>query len=132
MEYTKKKFNFRGKTLEELQAMSLEEFSKLCTSRVRRALLNGVDKKFLKKVETAKANSKAKPVRTHRRDVVVVPSMVGARIAVHRGNSFEAIDVTEKMLGHYVGEFVLTRKKLQHGKAGIGATKSSSAITARG
>jgi small subunit ribosomal protein S19 len=54
------------------------------------------------------------------------------KIAVHRGNTFETVDVNERMLGHYIGEFVLTRKRLQHGKAGIGATKSSTAITARG
>lgn len=131
MEHTAKKFNFRGKTLDELQKMSLEEFAKLCKSRPRRSLLKGVDKKFLKKVEAAKKNPKAKPVRTHRRDVVIIPAMVGVKVAVHRGNSFESIDITEKMLGHYLGEFALTRKKLQHGKAGIGATKSSAAITAR-
>lgn len=126
-----KKFNFRGKTLEELQAMSLAEFGKLCKSRPRRALVNGIDKKFLKKIEANIKNAKAKPVRTQRRDIVIIPAMVGAKVAVHRGNSYESIDITEKMLGHYLGEFALTRKRLQHGKAGIGATKSSSAVTAR-
>ncbi len=132
MEHTAKKFNFRGKPLEELQNMSIEEFAKLCKSRPRRSLLKGIDKRFLKKVENAKKNPKAKPIRTHSRDIVIIPAMVSAKIAIHRGNSFETIDITEKMLGHYLGEFALTRKKLQHGKAGIGATKSSSAVTARG
>jgi small subunit ribosomal protein S19 len=127
-----KKFNYRGKTLEELKAMSLEEFAKLCKSRPRRSLLKGYDKKFLKKVEAAKKNPKAKPVRTHRRDLVVIPAIVGAKLSIHKGNSFENVDITEKMLGHYLGEFALTRKKLVHGKAGIGATKSSTAVTARG
>jgi small subunit ribosomal protein S19 len=132
MEAQGKKFNSRGKTLEELLAMSLEEFAKLCKSRPRRSLLKGYDKKFLKKVEAYKKNPKAKPIRTHRRDYIVIPQLVGTKIAVHKGNGFETIDITEKMLGHYLGEFALTRKKLQHGKAGIGATKSSSAVTARG
>ena len=44
----------------------------------------------------------------------------------------QIIEVKERMLGHLLGEFALTRKKLSHGKAGIGATKSSTAITARG
>ena len=126
-----KEFNFRGKKLEELRAMSLEEFAKLCNSRPRRALLDGFDKKLIAKMEKTRGNPKAKPVRTHKRDLVVIPAMVGIKMAVHRGNSFDQVDVTEKMLGHYIGEFVLTRKKLQHGKAGIGATKSSTAITAR-
>jgi small subunit ribosomal protein S19 len=128
-----KEFMFRGKALKDLQAMSLEEFSKLCPSRARRALKkHGADKKILKKVEAFKRNPKSKPIRTHRRDLVVVPAMVGASFAVHKGKEFERVDVNEKMLGHYLGEFALTRKKLQHGKAGIGATKSSTAITARG
>ncbi len=128
----KKEFTFRGKTLDELKAMKIEEFAELCTSRTRRALKKGFDKKFLKKVIAAKNNPKAKPVKTHYRDIVVVPEMIGVRLAVHRGNNFETLDVTEKMLGHYLGEFILTRKRLAHGKAGIGATKSSTAVTARG
>ena len=79
-----------------------------------------------------KQGEKAKPLKTHKRDLVIIPAMVGIRFALHRGNSFETLDVTEKMLGHYLGEMVFTRKRLQHGKAGIGATKSSSAVTARG
>jgi small subunit ribosomal protein S19 len=128
-----KEFTFRGKTVKELQAMSIEEFSKLIPSRTRRALKkNGFEKKILKKIETAKKNPKPKPIRTHRRDLVVVPAMVGVKFAVHKGKEFESVDVNEKMLGHYLGEFALTRKRLMHGKAGIGATKSSTAVTARG
>jgi len=128
----KGEFTFRGKSLEELKAMSIAQFGELCNSRQRRNLKNGFDKQLLKKLDKARGNPKAKPVRTHRRDIVVIPAMVGIRMAIHRGNSFDMVDITEKMLGHYTGELVLTRKKLQHGKAGIGATKSSSAVTARG
>ena len=127
----KKEFTFRGKSLEELQAMKLEEFAKLCTSQARRSLLKGVDKHILAKVAKAKGDAKAKPVRTHSRDLIIIPEMVGTRFAIHRGNTFELLDIDERMLGHYIGEFVFTRKRLQHGKAGIGATKSSTAITAR-
>jgi len=127
-----KEFLFRGKNMEELKAMSLEQFAALCNSRAKRNLLKGFDKKLLKKIEKAKTNPKAKPVRTHGRDLVVIPAMVGVKLAIHKGNTFEQLEVTGKMLGHYTGEFVLTRKKLQHGKAGIGATKSSTAVTARG
>ena len=127
----KKEFTYRGKTLEELQAMKLEEFAKLCTSQARRSLLKGTDKHILAKVAKAKGDAKAKPIRTHSRDLIIIPEMVGTRFAVHRGNTFELLDIDERMLGHYIGEFVFTRKRLQHGKAGIGATKSSTAITAR-
>lgn len=128
-----KKVTFRGKTIEELQALSLQDFAKLCTSRPRRALLKtGIDKKLIKKLEAAKKSAKPKYTKTHRRDLVVVPQMVGGKIAVYKGKDWEQVDVTTRMLGHYLGEFALTRKRLQHGKAGIGATKSSTAVTARG
>ncbi len=128
-----KKVTFRGKTIEELQALSLQDFAKLCTSRPRRALLKtGIDKKLIKKLEAAKKSAKPKYTKTHKRDLIVVPQMVGGKVAVYKGKDWEQIDITTRMLGHYLGEFALTRKKLQHGKAGIGATKSSTAITARG
>jgi small subunit ribosomal protein S19 len=129
----KKEFTYRGKTIEELKALSVEEFAKLCNSRAKKTLEKGFDKHILKKMEKSRMQGeKAKPIKTHQRDLVIIPSMIGLRFAVHRGNSFDTIDINEKMLGHYLGEMIFTRKRLQHGKAGIGATKSSSAITARG
>ena len=127
----KKEYTFRGKTLPELQAMRVEEFADLCDSRTRRSLKKGHNKKILASVEKKKGDVKAKPIRTHDRDLIVIPAMVGSTFAVYRGNSFERLEIVEKMLGHYIGEFVFTRKRLQHGKAGIGATKSSTAITSR-
>ena len=131
----KKEFTFKGKELAELQAMSIKDFSKLCTSRTRRSLLRKVDEQFLKKVkkaqETLKNGKYPKPVKTHNRDHIVLPSMIGITVAVYNGRDFVNVEVKEKMLGHYLGEFSLTRKRLEHGKAGIGATKSSTAITAR-
>ena len=134
----KKESTFRGKEIAELLALSLEEFSKLCTSRARRTIKKTAPElgKLLKKVrkakETIKAGRSARPVKTHNRDAVIVPEMVGVTMAIYNGKEFANIEVREKMLGHYLGEFALTRKKLAHGKAGIGATKSSTAITARG
>ncbi len=128
-----RKVTFRGKTIDELRAMSLQDFAKLCTSRARRALLkNGVDKKLIKKLEGQKNSAKPKIIKTHKRDLIVVPAMVGYKLSVYKGKDWEQIEVSTRMLGHYLGEFALTRKKLQHGKAGIGATKSSTAVTARG
>jgi len=127
----RKEFTFKGKNMQELNELSIDQFADLCDSRIKRSLKKGVDKKIMKKVRIVKGNPKAKPIRTHRRDLIIIPEMVGIRFAIHRGNTFETLEVTEKMLGHYVGELVFTRKRLQHGKAGIGATKSSTAITAR-
>ena len=127
-----KEFTYRGKTLEELKGMPLEQFAKLCNSRSRKSLKDGFDKKFFSKVlKYDLSNVKQKAIRTHRRDIVVIPQMLGMKLAVYRGNNFEQIEVKPGMLGHYLGELVLTRKRLMHGKAGIGATKSSTAITTR-
>jgi small subunit ribosomal protein S19 len=127
----KKEFKFKGKTVPELEQMSIDEFANICTSRQKKSLKKGFDKKMLKKIQNAKAKSNPKPIKTHSRDIIVIPAMIGLKFAVHRGNVFEAVDINEKMLGHYLGEFVFTRKRLMHGKAGIGATRSSTAITAR-
>ncbi len=135
----KKEFTFRGKGIEELGKMGTEEFAKLCTARARRTIRKlGAQEKFrhfLAKVKKAKeamqAGKAVKPVKTHYRDFLVVPEMVGVQLAVYKGNEFSQFEAKDKMLGHYLGEFVLTRKRLVHGKAGIGATRSSTAITER-
>ena len=131
----KKEFTFRGKTMEELQQMNIEEFAKLCDSRARRSLLRGTNEQLMKKIEIArKANTEGgKPiiVRTHNRDTIITPAMVGLMFGIYKGNSFENIEIKEKMIGHYLGEMAMTRKRLLHGKAGIGATRSSTAISAR-
>jgi len=119
----------------ELSEMPLDQFALLVRSRARRTLQHGFDKQLLKRIEkniqTQKAGKEPKAIRTHLRDTVIIPKMVGLRFAVYKGNSFEQVLVIPEMLGHYLGEMVLTRKRLLHGKAGIGATKSSTAITAR-
>ena len=129
-------FTFRGKTRDELNRMSVQEFAKLCNSRARRTMLRNVDQHFLKRVKKAhevlSAGKFPKPLRTHNRDMIVMPQMIGITIAIYNGKEFQNVEMKEKMLGHYLGEYVLTRKRLVHGKAGIGATRSSTAITARG
>jgi small subunit ribosomal protein S19 len=67
----------------------------------------------------------AKPIKTHCRDMVVIPEMVGLNLMIHSGKEFTALDIKPEMLGHYVGEFVITNKKVQHGTPGIGASRSS-------
>src|SRR3989344_7211524 len=122
----RKEFTFRGKNLEELSKMSLEEFAKLCTARGRRTIkktmpeLNKLLKKVRKAAEITGSGKFAKPVRTHNRDAIVVPAMMGVTVAVHNGKEFVNVEIKDKMLGHYLVEFVLTRKRLTHGKAGIG------------
>ncbi len=132
----RKEFAFRGKSLNELLEMELLQFGAIAGSRIKRSITRGIDKTLLKDIETAYAEKKSgkepKPVRTHVRHFPVLPKMVGMRVEVYKGNGFQILEVKERMLGHLLGEFALTRKRLSHGKAGIGATKSSTAITARG
>ena len=131
-----KEFFYRGKKLEELQAMSLEEFTALCDSRIKRSISRGTEKdeefkKMLKKVEGAYNGTYNKTIKTHIRNFPVLPKMVGLKIGVHKGNEFLLVEIKPEMLGHRLGEFALTRKRLLHGKAGIGATRSSTAIATR-
>ncbi len=130
-----KKFTYRGFDLEQLQQMTVQEFAKVCNSRQRRSLLRGFDRHLLKKMEKAreaiKAGKKQPVVRTHLRDAIIIPQMVGLLFGIHKGSAFEVVEIQPEMLGHYIGEMALTRKKITHGKAGIGATRSSTAITAR-
>jgi len=130
-----KEFTFRGKTLPELQQLSVEQFAKLCNSRAKRTLLRGFDKNLMGKIQEGRKQigpeKKLNPIRTHLRDAIIVPQMVGLLFGIHRGNNFEVVEIKPEMLGHYLGEMALTRKKLMHGKAGIGATRSSTAIAAR-
>ena len=127
-----REFKFRGHTLEQLQQMSIEEFAQLLKARERRKLLRGLKfgfnpmiQKLLKKVELAKQGKYKKPIKTHARDMVILPSMVGLEIQVYRGNEFVPVKITEEMIGHRLGEFVLTRKPVEHSGVGKGATRTS-------
>jgi small subunit ribosomal protein S19 len=116
-------FTYKGKTVEELQKMSLEDFAKLVPSKERRNLLRGFndeEKKFLEKLRKSE-----KPVRTHLREIVIIPEMIEKKILVHNGKEWIPVDIRAEMLGHRLGEFALTRKRVLHSAPGVGATKSS-------
>jgi len=122
-------FTYRGYDLDELQDMSLEEVAELLPARMRRSILRGLtveQEKLLDKAqEKTEEESANSPIRTHLRDMPVLPSFVNKTFAVYNGNDFERVRVEPEMLGHYLGEFQLTRNSVEHGQAGIGATRSS-------
>ena len=125
-----RQFSYRGRTFDELQQMSMDEFIRILPSRQRRSLTRGLtaDQRILMELVRSSSRSKSKstrPIKTHCRDMVVLPEMVGLNLLVHNGKEFEAIDVKPEMIGHYLGEFVITNKKVQHGTPGIGASRSS-------
>ena len=119
----KGEFTYRGKTLRDLKKLSLEEFSELLPARQRRTINRGLGdehKKILNKI-----NDGDTTIKTHLRDMIILPGMVGLNLEIHNGKSFERIEVIPEMLGHYFGEYSFTRKRVSHGSAGVGATKSS-------
>jgi small subunit ribosomal protein S19 len=123
-----KEFKYRGYTLEQLQNMSYEMFIGLLPSRMRRSLNKGLSKekmKLLDEIKRFKEGSIKSPIKTHARDMIVLPIMVGATVHVHNGKEFVALEIKPEMIGHYLGEYAITNKKVVHGTPGIGASRSS-------
>ena len=123
----KKDFSFRGMSLDELKKLEVREFAKYLESRPRRSVLRNfqVVENFLKLAK--EKIEKGKKIRTHKRDIIIVPEMVGMKMQVYNGREFVQIEIIGEMLGHRLGEFALTRSKVNHSKAGVGATKGSKA-----
>jgi small subunit ribosomal protein S19 len=123
-----KEFRYRGKSLEELNAMSTEALLQLLPSRARRSLNRGVSEEKRKLLEDARAKRDGKlegEIKTHARDMIVLPTMVGLTIGVHNGREFVPLEIKPEMVGRYLGEYVITNKKVVHGTPGIGASRSS-------
>ncbi|MBU0761163.1 MAG: ribosomal protein S19 family protein [Nanoarchaeota archaeon] len=119
---------YRGRPIEELKTLDAREIAKFLPSRSRRTVLRTFDsiEKFIKRCDRKVA--KGKKIRTHLRDIVIVPKLVGLTIGVHNGKNFQEVLITFEMIGHRLGEFAPTRTRVNHGSAGIGATKSSRAM----
>lgn len=120
-------FTYRGKTAEELQKLSLEEFAKLVPSRQRRSLLRGLTE-TQKKVFRKFRKSHDRFIKTHARDMIIVPEMIGLKFGVHNGKEWVTVEIKPEMIGHRLGEFALTRRRVMHSAPGVGATKSSKYI----
>ncbi len=126
----RKEYTYKGKTTEEMKRMSLQDVAQMLPARQRRTLKRGFteeQKILLKKIRAGKKN-----IETHCRDMLIIPEMIGSDIKVHRGTKdWVMVSVTEDMVGHYLGEFAQTRQKVSHSAPGIGATRSSAAISVR-
>ena len=125
------RFHYRGYTLEELKKMNMDQFIQLLPARARRSLKRGLpprQKKLLERLRRAyRAKKRGKDLltRTHVRDMICFPEMVGLKIGIYNGKSFEIVNIKPEMIGHYFGEFSLTRIRVSHGSPVIGATRSS-------
>lgn len=127
-------FSYKGLNQDDLKKTTLEEFKKLVNSRQRRSLKRGFtekQRKLLEKIRATKRNEEGrhKTIKTHVRNLVIVPEMIGYTINVYNGKTFVPVSIKPQMVGHYLGEFSLTRKPITHGAPGIGASKSSTAVS---
>ena len=117
---------YRGGNLEDLKQLDVREFAKYLPSRQRRTVLRQFQsvENFVRRCETSVSQKKKR--RTHLRDMIVVPRLVGMAISVYNGKTFNEVRITPNMVGHRLGEFSVTRSRVVHGNPGLGATKSSS------
>jgi small subunit ribosomal protein S19 len=126
-----KDFMYRGYTLEQLQNLSMDEFILLLPSRHRRSLQRGLKTEqriLLEKIRAAKEaldKGQSVIVKTHARDMVILPEMVGVTLLLHSGKEFVPVEITPQMIGHYLGEYSITNRPVKHGQPGIGASRSS-------
>ena len=121
----RREFTYRGRTLEALRALSLVELAAILPARARRSIRRGFNAETSRFFERMRESDPAKVVRTHCRDALVLPEHVGRRVAVHTGKEFKEVEVRPEMIGHYFGEFALTRRFEKHSGPGVGATRSS-------
>jgi len=119
----KKEFLYRGFTMSEMLAMSFDEVLGILPSRARRTYLRGLN--YEQQLLFDKLKSSEETVRTHRRDLPIIPQFVGKKISIYNGKEFKEFEIKPEMIGHFIGEFVLTRKPPVHSGPGVGATRSS-------
>jgi small subunit ribosomal protein S19 len=123
-----KEFDYRGIPLDQLQNMSLEKLFELFPARARRSLTRGITdgkRKLIEEIKADKAGKSKNPIKTHIRDLIVLPYMVGVTVNVFSGKEFVPVTITPQMIGHFVGEYVRTNKRVVHGAPGVGASRSS-------
>ncbi|RIA96467.1 ribosomal protein S19-domain-containing protein, partial [Glomus cerebriforme] len=129
---TFKKYSYRGVDLEQLLDLTSDSLMELVHSRARRRFQRGLKRKpmgLIKKLRKAKkeAPPEEKPavVKTHLRDMIIVPEMIGSIVGVYNGKTFNQVEIKPEMIGHYLAEFSISYKPVKHGRPGIGATHSS-------
>ena len=123
-----REFTYRGLSQKQLEELPLEKLLKLFSARARRSLIRGINdgkRKLIGEIKAAKAGNLKTSINTHLRDLIVMPFMIGVTINVFSGKEFVPVTITTEMIGHYVGEYVITNKRVSHGAPGVGASRSS-------
>lgn len=128
-----RKFTYRGRTMEQLRSLTIEEVSGLLTSRARRAVkrANARYRKLIERVKRAQSLKAAgidKVVKTHVRDAVILPDWVGMKFGIHNGKEFKIVEITPEKIGRRLGEYAHTTGPVKHSGPGVGATRGSKFI----
>ncbi|KAM9876155.1 40s ribosomal protein s15 [Verticillium dahliae] len=110
-----RKFSYRGIDLEALLDLDSEQLRDVVHARARRRINRGLKrrpmgliKKLRKAKQEAKPNEKPDLVKTHLRDMIVVPEMIGSVIGIYSGKEFNQVEIKPEMVGHYLGEFSIS------------------------
>ena len=119
----REEFTYRGYSVADLQQMALSELLPLMPARARRKFDRGLSREHEKLLADLRSGDES--IRTHLRDMIIMPEMVGRSIEIHNGKEFQKVEIQPEAVFHYLGEFALTRRRVSHGSAGIGATRSS-------
>ena len=123
-----KEFTYYGLATKELENLSNDELFKLLTARARRSLKRGINdgkRKLIDEIKEAKAGNNKNTIKTHLRDLIILPYMVGVTVNVFSGKEFMPVTISNEMIGHYLGEYVITNKRVTHGAPGVGSSRSS-------
>ena len=123
-----KEFTYRGLSQKELEELPLDKLLELFPARARRSLVRGINddkRKLIAEIKAAKDGKSKTVINTHLRDLLILPYMIGTTVNVYSGKEFVPVTITTEMIGHYVGEYVITNKRVSHGAPGVGASRSS-------
>ena len=123
-----REFTYRGLSQKELEELPLDKLLKLFPSRIRRSLTRGINdgkRKLIGEIKAAKEGKLKTPINTHLRDLIILPNMIGTTVNVFSGKEFVPVTITSEMVSHYLGEYVITNKRVSHGAPGVGASRSS-------
>jgi len=123
-----REFTYRGLSKKELEELPLDKLLKLFPARIRRSLTRGINdnkRKLIGEIKAAKEGKLKTPINTHLRDLIILPFMIGTTVNVYSGKEFVPVTITSEMVSHYLGEYVITNKRVSHGAPGVGASRSS-------
>ena len=116
--------SFRANQLESMEKEAIEQAHEKGNAADSLAKIEQFQKAHGEDLKDAKEGQKAS-VKTHSRDMIILPEMVGVTLLIHSGKEFTPVDIEPEMMGCYLGEFAITNKPVRHGSPGIGASRSS-------